>query len=180
MRWLVWVGSALTVLLGSCAGEETYFIPGTGALPDCTEAPAANLDGSCWFDRGVVTIESAGCLDTQPDDTFQSCGLSWLFTQTGNDVTILVDNEYRIDGRLCGDQLYLRGGWWLPVEDEGLCTYDDDSAEEVGIQAGGNVLTFDAAADQTPDQLSGALAVQGPCSASYDVALQPGGGCFFD
>ena len=38
--------------------------------------------------------------------------------QDGNDVTILVDEEYRIEGRLCGNQLYLRGGWWLPVEDE--------------------------------------------------------------
>ena len=178
VRWLVCIG--MTLALGGCSKGETYFIPGTGTLPECTEAPATNLDGSCWFDRGIVTIGSVGCSDTEPDDTFQSCGLGWLFTQTGNDITILVDNEYRIEGRLCGDQLYLRGGWWLPVEDQGMCTYADDSAEEVGIQAEGNVLSFEAAGDLNPDRFSGVLAIQGPCSASYDVVLSPGGGCFFD
>lgn len=178
MRWLVCVG--MSFVLGACSKGETYFIPGTGALPDCTETPATNLDGSCWFDTGVVTIGSVGCSDAEPDDTFQTCALSWFFTQTGNDVTIVVDNEYRIEGRFCGDQLYLSGGWWLPVEDGGLCTYAEDSAEEVGIQAEGNVLTYNAAADFNPDQLSGVLAVQGACSGSYDVVLTPGGGCFFD
>jgi hypothetical protein len=66
-----------------------------------------------------------------------------VFTQDGNGVTIVVDTEYRIEGRLCADQLYLRGGWWLPVVDEslGYCTYEDDSADEVGIESEGNVLT---------------------------------------
>jgi hypothetical protein len=128
-----------------------------------------------------VTILSAGCLGAEPNDTFASCGLGWLFTQTDNDVTIIVDGEYRIDGRLCGDQLHLRGGWWLPVEDEGACTYADDSAEEVGIQAEGNVLTYVPPSEQMlGPSFEGTLIVQGPCGASYEMTLQEGGSCFFE
>jgi len=180
MRWAVYVW--ILAALGSCSKEEIYFIPGTGTLPDCTEAPATNLDGACWFDSGVVTIGSAGCQEAMPDDMFNVCGLAWSFTQTGNDVTIIVDGEYQIDGRFCGDQLSLRGGWWLLVEDAGTCDYqDEESADEVSIQAGGNVLTFVPASPETggQEQLTGVLAVQGSCSADYDVVLQPGGSCFF-
>lgn len=180
MRWFVWV--CILVALGSCNKEEIYFIPGTGTLPDCNEAPDINLDGACWFDSGEVTITSPGCRDAMPDETFTVCGLAWSFTQTDNDVTIIVDGEYRIEGRLCGDQLHLRGGWWLLVEDAGICDYDDEeSADEVGIQDGGNTLTFIPATPDTggQDTLTGTLAVQGSCSANYDVVLQPGGGCYF-
>jgi hypothetical protein len=94
------------------------------------------------------------------------CALQWRFTQTGNDVDILVDNEYRVDGRICGDTLHLRGGWWLPTEDEGFgCTYEEDTAEEVGIQAEGNTLTL------VDGQLVGTLVVRGGCSASYDATF---------
>jgi hypothetical protein len=179
MRWIACV--CIMAALGSCNKEEIYFIPGTGTLPDCNEAPVANLDGACWFDRGVVTIRSVGCRDAMPDEMFAVCGLGWSFTQTGNDVTIIVDGEYRIEGRLCGDQLSLRGGWWLLVEDAGMCDYqDEESADEVSIQER-NVLTFIPASPDTggQEQMTGTLAVQGSCSADYDVVLEPGGSCFF-
>ena len=152
--------------LGSCGGD-VYFIPGSGTLPDCAEAPAANLDGSVWFDQGTVTIRSGGCQEAMSGDTFNACALDWAFAQDGNDVTIIVDGEYRIEGRLCGDQLSLHGGWWLPVEDQGMCTYADDSAEEVGIMAEGNVLTV------TGSQMTGTLVVQGSCSGDYEVLFMP-------
>jgi hypothetical protein len=95
-----------------------------------------------------------------------------MMTQNGSDIEILVDNEYRILGRLCGEELYLEGGWWLPVEDAGMCTYDDDSAEEVGIQEGGNVLTVTNQPMQSGLVASGTLLVQGPCAASYAVTLE--------
>ncbi len=180
MRWIVCV--SILFALGSCGKDEIYFIPGTGTLPDCNETPDMNLDGSCWFDRGVVTIRSDGCREAMPDEMFTVCGLAWSFTQTDNDVTIIVDGEYRIDGRLCGDQLHLRGGWWLLVEDAGMCDYqDEESADEVGIQDGGNTLTLVPASPETGGQaqMSGVLAVQGSCSAEYDVDLQPGAGCYF-
>jgi hypothetical protein len=79
----------------------------------------------------------------------------------------VVDTEYRLEGRLCGEELYLRGGWWLPVQDQGSCTYEDDSAEEVGIQAEGNVLTV------APDEMNGTLVVQGRCAAEYEVTFRP-------
>jgi hypothetical protein len=179
MRWIACV--CIMAALGSCNKEEIYFIPGTGTLPDCNEAPVANLDGACWFDRGVVTIRSVGCRDAMPDEMFAVCGLGWSFTQTGNDVTIIVDGEYRIEGTLCGDQLSLRGGWWLLVEDAGMCDYqDEESADEVSIQER-NVLTFIPASPDTggQEQMTGTLAVQGSCSADYDVVLEPGGSCFF-
>ena len=178
MRWVACI--CVVVALGSCEKEEVYFIPGTGTLPDCNEAPDTNLDGACWFDSGMVTIGPLGCQEAMPDEVFTVCGLGWSFTQTGNDVTILVDGEYRIEGRFCGDQLHLRGGWWLLVEDAGMCDYqDEESADEVSIQTGGNVLRYSAAVDQTPEQLTGTLAVQGSCSADYEVTLQPGGSCYF-
>jgi hypothetical protein len=179
MRWFVCVCLLFAVV--SCNKEEIYFIPGTGTLPDCDEAPATDLDGACWFDSGVITIGSLGCQEAMPEDTFTVCGLAWSFTQTGNDVTIIVDGEYQIDGRLCGDQLSLRGGWWLLVEDADMCDYqDEESADEVSIQEP-NVLTYIPASPDTggQPQLTGTLAVQGSCSADYDVVLQPGGGCFF-
>lgn len=182
MRWLVCVFVALA--FGACDKEEIYFIPGTGTLPDCMEPPAVDLDGTCWFDTGTVTIRSAGCTDAEPDDTFDSCPLQWLFTQSGNDVTIIVDGEYRIEGRLCADQLHLRGGWWLLVADGNNCDYtDESSADEVGIQAEGNVLTYVPAADQIQGAtLAGTLAVRGRCNADYEVTFQPiDDGCtFFD
>jgi len=179
MRWLAYI--LVGIVLGSCEKEEIYFIPGTGTLPDCTETPAADLDETCWFDSGTVTVLSAGCPGAEPEDAFTSCALAWFFTQTDNDVSILVDGEYRINGRFCGDQLHLQGGWWLPVEDEGFCTYADDSAEEVGIQAEGNVLTYIPPSEQMlGPSFGGTLVVQGRCGASYEMTLQQNGGCFFD
>jgi hypothetical protein len=49
----------ILVVLGSCK-EEIYFIPGTGVLPACDEAPVADLNGTLWFDQGTVTIRTAG------------------------------------------------------------------------------------------------------------------------
>jgi hypothetical protein len=163
MRW--GIVACILVGLGSCA-EQVFFIPGTGTLPDCDEAPITSLDGSSWYDGGTVTILTAGCEDAMPDDTFIACALDWVFEQDGNDVSILVDTEYRIQGRLCGDQLYLRGGWWLPVEDAGFCTYEEDSAEEVGVEQEGNVLTVSSAG------MSGTLLVQGACRAEYEVIFE--------
>jgi len=169
MRWIVCI--CILAALGSCK-EEVYFIPGTGTLPDCNDPPAADLNG-WWYDNGTVTITSTGCEATEPGDEHRSCGLDWLFTQSGNDVTIVVDEEYRLEGRLCGDQLSLRGGWWLPVVDEdvGGCTYEDDSAEEVGIMSDGNVLTVAEEAMTGRLQMIGKLSVQGRCSADYDVTF---------
>jgi len=172
MRWIVCI--CIMAALGSCK-EEVYFIPGSATLPDCNDTPVTDLNGTLWFDQGTVTIVTEGCTDAAPDDTFASCALNWAFTQDGNDVTILVDEEYRIEGRLCGNQLYLRGGWWLPVEDEdvGFCTYEDDSADEVGIEAAGNVLTYSPADAQTPAQMAGRLVLRGSCGAEYDVTFNP-------
>ena len=170
MRWLV--GVCMFLGLVGCK-EELYFIPGTGTLPDCSEAPVTNLDGTLWFDRGTVTIRTEGCADAMPNDEFQSCALNWAFSQDGNDIGIVVDDEYRLEGRLCGETLHLRGGWWLPVMDEqGFC-YEDDSAEEVGIQQEGNTLTYAPADDQTPPRMMGTLVVQGRCGADYEVIFEP-------
>ena len=166
MRWLAWL--CVVVALGSCK-DEIYFIPGTGTLPDCDESPVTDLNGSLWFDQGTVTIRTTGCADAMPDDEFEACALNWAFTQNGNDIGIIVDEEYRLEGRLCGEQLHLRGGWGLPVRDEeGFC-YEDDSAEEVGIQAEGNVLTVSPA----EQEMTGTLAVQGRCAADYEVTFRP-------
>lgn len=168
MRWVICI-SVLVALTG--CKEEIYFIPGTGTLPDCNEAPVTDLNGTLWFDQGAVTIRTMGCFEAMPDDVFESCALNWAFSQDGNEVGIVVDEEYRLEGRLCGDQLHLRGGWWLPVRDEeGFC-YEDDSAAEVGIQAEGNVLMV-SPGDQ---QMTGTLALQavGECSGDYEVTFRP-------
>ena len=57
MRKLVFLSVLLA--LGSCK-EELYFIPGTGVLPQCNEAPVTDLNGTLWFDQGTVTIRSSG------------------------------------------------------------------------------------------------------------------------
>ncbi|MBW2405070.1 MAG: hypothetical protein JRF42_15005 [Deltaproteobacteria bacterium] len=160
MRWVVC--ACIVIALGACK-EDLYFIPGTGTLPECDEAPSSELDGTLWFDQG------------EPNATFMSCALNWAFTQEGNDLSIVVDEEYRLEGRLCGDQLHLRGGWWLPVVDEdvGYCTYEDDSADEVGIMAEGNVLTYVPSDGETPAQMTGMLVVQGSCRAEYEVMFSP-------
>ncbi|MFA9470180.1 MAG: hypothetical protein ACERNK_06395 [Deltaproteobacteria bacterium] len=170
MRWVAFI--CILAALGSCK-EEIYFIPGTGTLPDCNDAPATDLDGTHWYDNGTVTITSTGCEGTEAGDEHQSCALDWIFTQSGNDVTIVVDEEYRLEGRICGDQLSLRGGWWLPVVDEdvGGCTYEDDSAEEVGIMSDGNVLTVAEDPMSGILRMTGTLSVQGNCSADYEVVF---------
>jgi hypothetical protein len=158
----------LVLLLGACSSEEERFLQGTATLPSCVDAPVTDLDGSHWYDNGTITILDAGCPGTAVGDALTVCGLDWIFSQAGNDVQITVDGEYRIEGRLCAEKLHLRGGWWLPVvdTDTGGCTYEEDSAEEVAIQAGGNVLTV------TAQEMSGTLAVAGSCNASYSVTLR--------
>jgi len=158
----------LLLLLGACSSEQVSFIQGTATLPDCDDPPITDLDNTHWYDNGTISILDAGCPDTAAGDELRVCGLDWLFSQTGNEVEISVDGEYRIAGRICGEQLHLQGGWWLPVvdTDTGGCTYDEDSAEEVAIQAGGNVLKV---AEQ---EMSGTLAVQGSCRASYSVIFR--------
>lgn len=162
--------SSLALGLVACgASDSIYFIPGSGTRPACGETPALDLDGTVWFDTGTVSIRTAGCDAVNPGETYPSCPLNWEISQTGNDLDIIVDGEYRIRGRLCGDQLHLEGGWWLPVEDAGMCTYDNDSAEEVGIEAEGNVLTVHPAGMT----MTGTLVVQGRCRADYEVTLAP-------
>lgn len=166
------LGVLMLASLISCgAGDGApYFIPGSATLPSCTESPAFDLSGS-WGDGGQVAIETAGCDAAQPGDTFASCPLTWEMTQTGQDIEILVDNEYTILGRLCGDMLHLEGGWWLPVQDEGECTYEEDSAAEVGIQMGGSTLIV--MDDESAGGLiaAGTLQVRGPCEAAFDMTL---------
>ena len=159
--------AVLVVALAACtSGGPPYFVPGSGELPACNEAPLTDPTGH-WYDQGTVTILTGGCQDAPVGSAWSSCPLGWVITRTGNDVDIMVDDEYRIEGRQCGDQLYLRGGWWLPVQDElEGCTYEDDSAEEVGIEAEGNVLTVGEGV------MIGTLVVRGPCSAEYEVTLQ--------
>jgi hypothetical protein len=157
------------IALGGCK-EEFSFIPGTGTLPDCNEPPITDqLDGTVWFNQGPVTIVTEGCPDVAPEDTLTSCAENWAFSQDGNDISIVVD-EYRLNGRLCGDQLSLEGGWWLSVQDEqGACNYEDEDGDEVGIQAGDNVLTVNPA----EEQMTGRLVVQGSCDADYEVIFEP-------
>ena len=168
MRTRTWLCFCSLIAVWGCQ-EELYFIPGTATLPDCNETPVTDLNGSLWFDQGTVTIESDGCAGVSVGDELDSCALNWSFSQDGNDVSIVVDEEYQLEGRLCGDQLFLRGGWWLPVRDEDGFCYEDDSAEEVGIQAGGNTLTVST----DPPQMTGVLAVQGSCAANYDATYKP-------
>lgn len=161
--------AAVAVAAVGCDQGPPWFIRGSARLPDCTEAPAFNLDGTRWYDQGTVTILTAGCEGVSPGEQVSSCALTWEVQQQGNDVQILVDNEYRIVGRLCGDQLYLEGGWWLPVQEPGqlYCTYDEDSAAEVGIEQDGNVLTV------TSTEMHGTLVLQEQCRAEYDVTFHP-------
>ena len=145
-------------------GDGLWFIPGSGALPGCTESPAQDVAGH-WYDQGTVTVRTEGC-DVPAGSQHTACALDWIVETSGNDATIVVDDEYRIEGRACGDQLYLHGGWWLPVEDEiEGCTYDEDSAEEVGIEAEGNTLTIGDGV------MTGTLVVRGRCTADYAITL---------
>lgn len=163
MRWVACV--CILTALGNCK-EEMRFIPGSGALPDCSETPVRNLDGTIWSDSGLVTTHSPDC-DVTPGVPHLPCHHHWAFTQSGNDVAIIVDGEYRIEGRLCGDELHLRGGWRLSLE-VGLvvCMSRDDPVGEMSIQAEGNVLRVSAF------EMMGTLAVRGRCSADYDVTFQ--------
>lgn len=164
---------ALALLLAGCGITDgpPWHIPGTAELPQCTEPPAFDLDGAAFSDVGIVTIQSAGCAESQPGQIFASCPLAWVFREVGSDLEIMVDGEYRIEARLCGDQLHLRGGWWLPVEDEGFCTYEEDSAEEVGIMAGGSTLTISEEPLSGSHTAVGVLSLEGPCRATYDVTM---------
>jgi len=151
---------------GSVEGGPPWFVQGTARLPDCQDPPAFDLDGTTWFDEGTVTITSAGC-DRPAGTEADACGLAWIATQDGADVEIIVDGEYRILGRACGDQLHLEGGWWLAIEDAaGSCDYEDGI--EVGIDQGGATLAYDGA------EMSGVLAISEGCSATYDVTLHRG------
>ncbi|RLB56214.1 MAG: hypothetical protein DRJ42_04005 [Deltaproteobacteria bacterium] len=163
--------AAVLVVIGGCSLLEgpPYFIPGSATLPDCTEAPAVDVTGR-WFDGGELTIQTDGCAGTAAGDVLTVCALDWQMTQSGAEVSIVVDEEYRLEGRVCGDQLYLQGGWWLPTEDPPYgCTYEDDTAEEVGIEAAGNVLRLADA------RLAGTLVVRGGCLAEYAMALERSG-----
>jgi hypothetical protein len=134
-----------------------------------------DLNDTVWFNIGPATVLTAGCLDIQPDTTFDSCPENWAFTQDGNDIDIIVD-EYRVKGRFCGDQLYLQGGWWLSVAaDNGGCYYEDEDGDEFGMQAGGNVLTYTAGDPENGirAELTGLLLLEGNCSVSYDATFQP-------
>ena len=155
----------VVLLLAGCAPDEgPYFIPGSAVLPSCTEAPAADLSGA-WYDNGEVEITSEGCEEAALGERITACGLDWAVTQTGNEVSIEVDNEYEIKGRLCGDELHLEGGWWLSVDLGGTgCTYDD--GVEVGIEAGSSTLTL------TPEgTVAGVLEIRSACTARYDMYL---------
>lgn len=158
---------AVLAIVGGCVQGPPYFVQGSARLPDCTEPPAFDLNGTRWYDQGTVTILTDGCEGVSMGDELPSCALQWAVEQEGGDVRILVDDEYRILGRLCGDRLYLQGGWWLPVQDpvEG-CTYEEDSAAEVGIEQEGQVLTV------TATQMTGALVLQEQCRARYDTTFQ--------
>ena len=166
---LAWCGLSLS-LLGACGGGDGGLasVRGTGRLPECQEEPSATLDGTVWFDTGQLSIQSAGCSLAQ-GSVVDVCPLQWELSQQGNDLHIRVDGEYDMNGRLCGNQLYLDGGWWLAVEDDGgQCGYQDDDGTEVGIEAEGNTLTLSA----TQDQLTGTLVLRERCVATYDVTLQ--------
>lgn len=163
---------AVLIALVSCT-EGISFIPGTGTLPDCNDTPIVDLNGTLWFnDDGPVTIRTEGCLDTVPDDMFTSCAENWRFTQDGNDISIVVD-EYQVNGRLCGDQLHLEGGWWLSVQDEqGFCWYEDDDGDDMSFQMEGNVVTFTPAEDPNDETMSGLLVLRGSCEVDYEVTFR--------
>jgi len=165
--------SCAGLALAGCKDEGPYFIQGSARLPDCTDPPAFDLDGTEWFDQGDVTIQTTGCGTAQPMDVIEACALNWVMSQVEGEIEIIVGGEYRIRGRLCGPNLHLHGGWWLPVvdEDEGYCTYEEDSADEVGIQDGGSVLTVALQPGSSMLQASGVLSVSGSCDAEYDMVL---------
>jgi len=143
-------------------------IAGTGELPDCTEPAAANLSGR-WFHNGQLEVLSEGCADAPVGTQLPLCSLDWIIDQKGSELDIVVDEEYRILGRLCGPTLHLKGGWWLPVEDPPFgCTYEDDSAAEVVIEAEGNTLEV-----QSTGELRGALVVRSQCTGRVDLELVP-------
>lgn len=169
------VGIAL-LATGSCgSGDGVAFLPGTAELPDCTEAPAFDLNGTVWFDTGEVTVLTDGCPDVLPGDVLPTCALQWVFTQDGREVSIEIDYEYRLEARLCGDQLHLRGGWWLPFPDDlGRCTYADADGEEVRIDAEGSVLTVrevEQGGGTTRLEMAGTLRIRSTCSGDYAVTL---------
>jgi hypothetical protein len=154
---------ALALAVGCGADEGPWLIRGTARLPACNEPAAFDLDGSTWFDDGEVTVTSAGC-SLPPETTVSVCGLAWEFSQSGADVEILVDGEYRVLGRACGDALHLEGGFWLTVQDErGFCDYED--GVEVTIEREGATLVVSG------DQMMGTLAVAERCTATYAVTL---------
>ena len=156
------------MVLTSCflTDGPPYFIRGTARLPECSDAPAADLSGR-WFDQGVLRITSEGCDEAPLDEELRVCALDWELTQDGNEVDLLVDGEYELRGRFCGDTLQLEGGWWLPVEAEGFgCTYEDEDAAEVVIDAGGATLTYASEGTRT-----GVLSVRERCTAVYDITL---------
>lgn len=165
----------LSMALGACSITDgpPYSISGSATLPDCSDTPEMDLSG-LWFDQGIVTITSAGCEEEGAPlgAMFGSCTLNWEFEQDGNDMRILVDEEYAMKGRMCGDTLHLEGGWWLPLENEnGQCDYDDDDGAEVGIEMGASALAL----EDVPGGgsiLSGTLALRADCSADYVVELQ--------
>lgn len=161
---------ALLVLVTSagCPAGPPYFIPGTATLPDCSTAPDVQLARTRWSSSGTLTITSLGCRDVSVDDALVSCPLTWVISaQLDGDLSIIVDGEYRLRGRLCGDQLHLEGGFWLPLVDGDFgCTYEEDSAAEVRIQREASVLTV-----QSPTQIAGTLALQEACAADYALVL---------
>ena len=169
-RMLRIIGASLVLCLVACQGQGggASEIRGSARLPQCTEDAALDLDGSTWLDTGTITTSSTGCSGADIGATFASCTLQWLLSQQGREISITVDNEYSIAGRMCGDRLHLEGGWWLPVADEaGRCTYSDEDASEVGIEEGGSELVVSKYA------LSGKLRLQGACTAEYEVTFSP-------
>lgn len=166
----------LLTLLAGCSSEGSYSITGSAKLPDCSEPPQRDLTGR-WFDEGTLTITSSGCedLDAPLGSVFESCPLDWELSQDGTEVDIVIDYEYALEGRMCGDTLHLQGGWWLPLEDDaGQCNYDDDDGEEVGIETGGSALSLQDDPD-FGELLAGTLVVKGPCTGDYLMTLRPAG-----
>ena len=96
------------VLLLSACDLTPFVVEGTAKLPDCDEAPAADLDGRVFSDSGTVVLTSEGCA-AEAGTSFAACPLTWELSQEGSDVTVWVDDEYRIKGRFCGDTLHLEG-----------------------------------------------------------------------
>lgn len=153
------------MLASGCSEDSGPFrLTGQAVLPDCTEAPAADLTG-LWSMSGDVTITSLGCFDTSVNDVLVSCPLTWDLVQTGGDLEITVDNEYLLRGRVCGQTVFLDGGFWLPVQDGFDCTYDDDSAAEVGIDSG------ELTVNPTGDEMTGTLGISAGCTATYAMTL---------